>query len=1177
MKKILTLLNFLLCSLAGFTQMNEYYYRNFNIEQGLSQSSVGSMFQDSKTFLWFATGDGLTMYDGLKFKIFKSNPMDSTSLSDSWIFHILFEDSENNLWILTADKKINIFNLTNYKCKSISALKLNASSDRLHIFSIVEDKKKNVWLTTENAISCINLKSFEIKNYPIEKTETKDWMVIHRKQIFVDHNNNIWYGNQLGLKKYNFENNSFETLKHKIGTQPAYSMLLDSKKKMWVCSQNGLYCIENNSIKEFLFPEEIQIVTLSRKPFLEDKAGNIWIATVQGAIRFNMGSMKFFQYSNSQKKTKKITHNHCTNIYIDKENHTWIVTKNGVNKYLSDQDIFENYPIQNKVGEAEYLAGMIQDKAGEYWAFSMFTEQNIFNFFHLDKSDFALKSHSIKAQNTDRVLDANSPAIEDKTGTIWFGSYGSGATQYIPQRKRFYRLGSNNGKLNSLTSPMVFAINQDLQGRIWIGTYMQGLDCYDPKTGIVKNFLNDNNDKFQIECITSIGLKGNTLWITTIGEGLFEMDVISGKYKQYLHDPKDPKSISGDAIRTQMSAQDGKIWIGHSNTGVDIFDPNDKTFTHLPKYTEKQDGIKNLSIWAIFEDKQKNIWICTEGYVTRFNKEKNIFTHFISKNSKSQGILSETALCIYQTQDDNIWFGTAGGGLSKFDCKTERFQHWLQENGLPNEYIYGILEDADSRLWLSTNKGLSCFNPRSNTFTNYERSQGVLGNEFNSGAFYKDNEGIMYFGGTEGLTFFNPRKILPDTICPNAVINSLSINNSEVKIISHEQNQKKYWVHNGLIKVNDKYFTNKNLAYTDSIVLKYSENNFTIGFTAPGFDYPEKYIFKYKLSGFDDKWIVSNEIRMAHYTNIPFGDYEFIIYAANQDGVWSKKFDSLHISVLPPYYHTWWFRALVFLLLSTFFVYFVKYRYLLIRAENKKLEGKVTRRTFALNEKTQELILKNEIISKQKEELTEQAEKLKNELSLQNTHSEMALLRSQISPHFLFNTLNNIYSLVYHKSNEAPESMMKLSELMRYLVYDCSVEKVSLEKEIQFLRSYIDLQLLRLKDRNYVKFEVSGKGNCIQIPPMLLIPFVENAFKHACKNAVTPGIYINLQIEAKSLRFQVKNGLSLNGNEVKDKTGGIGLPNLKRRLELLYHNQHELKIENNGEFHHVSLVIDPVC
>jgi sensor histidine kinase YesM len=200
-------------------------------------------------------------------------------------------------------------------------------------------------------------------------------------------------------------------------------------------------------------------------------------------------------------------------------------------------------------------------------------------------------------------------------------------------------------------------------------------------------------------------------------------------------------------------------------------------------------------------------------------------------------------------------------------------------------------------------------------------------------------------------------------------------------------------------------------------------------------------------------------------------------------------------------------------------------------------------------------------------------QKLKAEMVNQSQASELALLRSQVNPHFLFNTLNNIYSLVCKKSPDAPEAIMKLSSIMRYMLYDANTDVVFLEKEIEYLESFIELQKLRIRHTDFVELRIEGEVGNKTIAPMLLIPFVENAFKHGSKTGSLPGIRIHLVAEPDQLIFEVTNQVKKNFLGPKDTLGGIGLQNIKRRLELLYPGKFYLETKQDNDLYRVKLII----
>lgn len=202
-------------------------------------------------------------------------------------------------------------------------------------------------------------------------------------------------------------------------------------------------------------------------------------------------------------------------------------------------------------------------------------------------------------------------------------------------------------------------------------------------------------------------------------------------------------------------------------------------------------------------------------------------------------------------------------------------------------------------------------------------------------------------------------------------------------------------------------------------------------------------------------------------------------------------------------------------------------------------------------------------------------QQLKNELETKNRVSELALLRTQLNPHFLFNTLNNIDALITSDQAKASDAVIKLSEIMRFTLYDTKNERVSLDKEINYLENYISLQQLRLKNKYFVKFDKSIDCKGKVIAPMLFIPFVENAFKHGLKNIVAPGIEIELSCENNVIKFEVINRYSVIEEHNKDATSGIGLANTQKRLELLYPGKYNLEIRKSAGIYKVNLDIYP--
>jgi two-component system, LytTR family, sensor kinase len=192
----------------------------------------------------------------------------------------------------------------------------------------------------------------------------------------------------------------------------------------------------------------------------------------------------------------------------------------------------------------------------------------------------------------------------------------------------------------------------------------------------------------------------------------------------------------------------------------------------------------------------------------------------------------------------------------------------------------------------------------------------------------------------------------------------------------------------------------------------------------------------------------------------------------------------------------------------------------------------------------------------------------KQELILEKNTTELAFLKSQVNPHFLFNTLNNIYSLTFQKSEKAPEAVLKLSEMMRYMLYESNETKVSLNQEVKYLQNFIDLQKMRYHGETFIEFNVQGDIETKQIAPLLLIPFVENAFKHGEVSNKSNPLTINLLVSSNNLQFSVSNHKK---DQNKDEIGGVGLENMQRRLALLYPENYGLEVKEEKDSYYCEL------
>jgi streptogramin lyase/tRNA A-37 threonylcarbamoyl transferase component Bud32 len=480
----------------------------------------------------------------------------------------------------------------------------------------------------------------------------------------------------------------------------------------------------------------------------------------------------------------------------------------------------------------------------------------------------------------------------DKSGILWVGT-DSGLNKFDKKRRRFGHCKMEPGNANSLSDNKVWSICKDRKGYVWVGTE-GGLDrmgnkCIHIELGSpgTRRIYSIHEDRRGI------------LWIGTVGDGLYRFHTEKGTRKHYKHNAEKRGTLSDDNINTICEDSTGTLWFGTRN-GLNRFEPKTETFDCYKKSENLPEKIGPFSlsdncISKIYEDQSHVLWIGTRNGLSRFYRESETFYHW-RKEPGDPGSLSNniiTAIC--EDKKGVLWIGTHGGGLNRFDRERKAFEHYLEKDGLPNKIINGILEDKEGNLWLSTNKGISRFDPKSEHFKNYDMWDGLQDNEFNGGAYFKSDDGKMFFGGSNGFNAFYPDEIEDNPHVPPIVITDFQILNEPVKIGS-----------NSPLK--------HSITGTKEIVLSHKDNVFSFEFAALDFSNPRKNRYLYKMEGFDRDWNERDSTRrFVTYTNLDPGKYVFRVRGSNNDGVWNKKGTAVKIIITPPFWKTWWFRLLAIL------------------------------------------------------------------------------------------------------------------------------------------------------------------------------------------------------------------------------------------------------------------------
>jgi len=621
---------------------------------------------------------------------------------------------------------------------------------------------------------------------------------------------------------------------------------------------------------------------------------------------------------------------------------------------------------------------------------------------------------------------------EDNSGVIWVSTYRGGVNVYSPNRNKFKLYKQIPHENNSLSFQSVVSVLEGSEGYIWIGTDGGGLDKLNPSTGTFEHFQHDPNDPTSISTDVAISLledSRNNLWIGTYSGGLNRMNKTTGRFQRYLPDPTDPTSLNSKNVWTMLEDSEGTLWFGLLNGGLERYNPATNSFEHFVPSSSTTSISSNL-VFSLLEDSKKNFWVGTQnGGLNLFDRESETFMHFKSDENDTTTLLSNEVKTLFEDSRGQVWVGTSLGA-NLIDPVTKELSKAYVNKLLPNLVINGIQEDEKGNLWFATNRGLSRYNPADRTILNFSMSDGLQGIEFNKSASVKTTDGTMYFGGVRGLNSFRPSEVILSDYNPALVL-------TEIKLF-------------------DEPIENPLQTLTE-LTLRHDQNVLGIGFSSLDFTSPNANKYRYKLEGFDDEWMYTDASkRSASYTNLDADTYTFIVEGTNSDGIWSSKSKELVITVLPPWWQTWWFRVVSILIVLGGIFVFTRWRSLAIRRQKEELRRQVEEATSVTRE--QNLVLQREQ-SKLEEAIAEtnqvvgealESGNFSARINLENKEGAWKDLGQSINSLFdsivlPFQNINEIVgamassNLTIRYTDEAKGDILKMTSSLNYALYNLSM------------------------------------------------------------------------------------------------------------------------------------------
>ncbi|MCX6223401.1 MAG: histidine kinase [Bacteroidia bacterium] len=957
--------------------------------------------------------------------------------------------------------------------------------------------------------------------------------------ILQDMEGYIWAGTWSGLNR--FDGYSFRTLNINM-VNPSLGLTNgtivglaeDNLGYIWAACTKGLNRISKKdfSVTQFTVEQNFSngMASDSINVLFRDKKGLIWIGTNKGVLLLNPYTIQFTHIEHNPRDFGTISSNKVTCFAEDSLGSVWIGTRLGLNKLNPETGQVIRYYGDGKQGHlmTSVITSLNIDHSGDIWigtpaGIHRYQPQNrYFNYYPIQSSNL------LNVKSTTNYINC---IFADNANQIWVGTRESGLLVFDRTRQHFINIQQKIPESDFFSNTSFSSIIQDRNGLFWLGTSYTGLIKLVPDPHAFYEIIR-NHSIFGI-----IQPKPGFFWFGT-QDGVMVWNREKKSAQFIKHDENNPGSISGNQV-TDLFNDPPYVWIG-TQTGLTRYNTdNSAAKVYVPN--SSGNSLAGSVLWHISKDSRGNFWFATNNGLSRLDHSTGLFTNYyhdpdnpnsLSNNAchdvfeMSPGVflistqyglnefhettgkwkvylpvpgnattLSTTYIFgVFKDSQGILWVYTNGGGICTFDTQSGTFDRYSTAEGLSDNTVYGIYEDRDGIFWLPTNNGLSRFDHRNDEFTNFDVQEGLLSNEFNKNSIYATETGEVFLGGVKGVVAFFPQTPLRTSKVPLARITGFTIHGAG----------KRY-----------------DLPVTDTIRIPSSDNTFSITFSAMDYLNPFKNQFTYYLENSDkSKTQLPPGIHQVDYRNVVPGHYNFRITGTNSLGIRSNEVVTT-IIVVPS-----WYQTKVFIYTSILTSILIIATIIFLRINSLRNKHEMEKRL---------LNTRNELIRSQK-----------------------FALRSQMNPHFIFNSLNSIQNFVLKNDvDSANYYLSNFSTLMRKVLEYSQYNYITLYEELEMIRLYLKMEHMRFSKKFDLEIKVDPKidQHLVRIPPMLLQPYLENAILHGLQLIKHKGL-LEVLISDHADYMVIKiidNGIGREkAKAIRERSGhkSRGLANIEKRIQL---------------------------
>lgn len=742
---------------------------------------------------------------------------------------------------------------------------------------LLQDSRGFVWIATEYGLNRFDgIRFTNYKHIPGDSTSIKNNYV---HTLFEDSRKNLFVGCIDGLMKYDRDTDTFIEIPMMRGGRRVYPHVTQMRElrngEIWITTTGqGMFRLDIQGDKALSLDNILHQANYNyQQNFYEDSNSNIWIGTEgNGLICYLPATreIRIFKYP-------EINDNNISAIIEDSQGNLFVGTpKKGLSRYDKNSNRFVSVPCEGSQSISVYCLLMVSGKL------LVGTDgQGIKTY---NPALEALEDYSINSAPMDFSKGKVHAMMEDKDKNLWLGLFQKGIMLIPKQENPFEYYGSKSTYYNPIGEGCVMSVFQDSDYHLWVGADNEGLFELGIDGKRIRHYQPDGSSSSVASTVMCMYEDSNgDFWVGSYTRGLTRMDRKTGKC-DYLPQIGNKKVLS--------IAEDGRknLYIATLGSGFYRYNLQTKELKHYESSKDEAGDLNRNELandWVnyLFCDKDGIVWLAHYKGISCFNPQTGSFLNYRQSNTL---ITDCVGYALLEDSNGYIWAGTTGG-LFRFNKKTEEIEIFTVKDGLSNDVICGLCEDGQHNIWISTYNGISKFDVVEKRFINYYAGDGIQGNEFTHGAFYRAPSGKIFFGGVNGITAFLPDAISSESKTAEVCITDFFIFNQPVRKNTESGGRP---VIQGSVQDAKRF------------QLAYDDNTFSVVFSTLQYNNPEQITYQYKIEELGSKWLSTEPgVNLVTYNNLPPGKYTFSVRALNHGSL--SEIRNIEILITPPWYATW--------------------------------------------------------------------------------------------------------------------------------------------------------------------------------------------------------------------------------------------------------------------------------